>query len=73
MSDQTVFVTVNDRLSDLSAFLKTKDFGWAFIRTACLIVFGQKHNIQKAKEIKSVRQVDFSQKSQNFFQNSFQN
>ena len=49
--------TVNDRLSVLNAYLKTKAFGRALIRLGS----------------KSVRQVNLSQKPQSFFQISSQN
>ena len=35
--DRIVRITVNDRINALGAYLKTKAFGWALIRTACLI------------------------------------
>ena len=59
-------ITVNDRLRALGAFLKTKAFKWALVQT-CVYP-----NNKKLKTRKSVRQVKFSQKSQNSIQISFQ-
>ena len=44
MKAATATDTVNDRLSALSAYFKTKAFGWAIIRTGRLIRPGRKKN-----------------------------
>ena len=71
-----MWVTVNDLLSTLGIYLKIKAFWWAFIRTGRLIGPGclsKKKKKEKANTTKIVRQVNFLQKPQNSFQNSFQN
>lgn len=56
--------TVNESLSALGACLKAKTFGWLLAR-GCLS--------KNEKNTESISQVNFSQVSQNFFQNSYQN
>ena len=66
--------TVNECLSGLGAYLRIKAYGWALIRTgrlSDLSTYLKKK--QKNKNKKRVRQVNCSQKLQNFFQNSFKN
>ena len=65
--DRTVRITVNDRINALGAYLKTKAFGWALIRTACLIGPGHFLKIQKNKSNKKCQASTFSTKITNFY------
>ena len=64
-SETMYLTTVNDRLSALGAYFKTKAFGWELVRTGCLIRSGRLlKKSKKKKKKKSVTQVNFLQKSQ---------
>ena len=57
-----IVYTVNDRLSALGTYLKTKAFVWHLFQTEYLI---GPRRLLKSFLNKSVRQVNISQKSQN--------
>ena len=51
-SETMYLTTVNDRLSALGAYLKTKAFGWELVRTGCLIRSGRLLKKSKKKKKK---------------------